>query len=131
VEDLYLGSEEQSLSLVNHSFLVAINGILGIETRLTWSMDYEPVEGKTERLVGLCKQAGATEYISGPAARDYIVPEVFSAEGIELTWMDYGGYPEYDQIHPPFEHAVSVLDLIFNQGKAACKFMKSFDGVSG
>jgi hypothetical protein len=84
------------------------------------------VEGKTERLVYLCRQAGAAEYISGPAAKNYIVPGLFEQYSIRLTWMDYSGYPEYRQLYPPFEHAVSIIDLLFSEGPEAAKYMKSF-----
>ncbi len=40
--------------------------------------------------------------------------------------MDYSGYKGYEHLHPPFEHGVSVLDLIFNEGPNAKNFMKSF-----
>jgi hypothetical protein len=42
--------------------------------------------------------------------------------------MDYSGYPEYNQLYPPFEHGVTVLDLIFNEGANARKYMKSYEG---
>jgi len=89
-------------------------------------MDYKLMEGKTERLIDLCKQAGATEYISGPSAKGYIDEELFKAEGIKLQYMDYSGYPEYEQLFPPFEHRVSVIDLILNVGQEAPRYMKSF-----
>jgi len=41
--------------------------------------------------------------------------------------MDYSGYPEYIQLTNTFEHGVSVLDLIFNEGYDAKKYMKSFN----
>lgn len=117
----------QSLSAVNHAFLRAICGILGITTRISWSMDYRPLkEGKTERLADLCRRAGGTHYVSGPAARDYIGAEVFAAAGIGLSFFDYAGYPEYPQRFGKFEHGVTVLDLLFNVGPQAGKFMKSF-----
>lgn len=125
-EELYLNSAETNLSQINFQFLTAINRLLGITTRVTWSMDYSLVEGKTEKLVALCAQAGATEYVSGPSARDYIDATLFAAAGIELTFMDYSGYPEYQQLYPPFEHGVSIIDLIFNEGPNAKRFMKSF-----
>jgi hypothetical protein len=84
------------------------------------------VEGKTERLVDLCKQAGANEYLSGPAARDYLDEDLLKREGISLRYMDYSGYPEYEQLYPPFEPGVSVIDLIFNEGPDARKYLKSF-----
>jgi hypothetical protein len=125
-EDLYLSTDERYLSRINRRFLEAVCAILGIKTALSWSMDYRLFHGKTERLVDLCKQAGATEYLSGPSARGYIDEALFQAEGIALKYMDYADYPEYRQPHPPFEHAVTILDLIFNEGPEASKFMKSF-----
>jgi hypothetical protein len=125
-EQLYLGCEETLLSRVNYRFLTAVCALLGVRTKISWSMDYELADGKTERLVALCRQAGATEYLSGPAAKDYMDEALFEREGIALRYMDYSGYPEYEQLFPPFEHGVTVLDLIFNEGPDATKYMKSF-----
>jgi WbqC-like protein family len=125
-EDLYLGSSEKYLSQVNYRFTTAICEILGIKTRISWSADYQLVEGKTRRIVDLCKQTGATEYISGPTAKGYIDEELFRKEDIVLRYADYSDYPEHRQLFPPFEHPVSIIDLIFNEGPNAPKFMKSF-----
>lgn len=114
------------LSQVNHLFLTEICSMLGIQTKITWSSDYTLVDGKTERLVGLVRDAGGTEYLSGPAAKDYIVDACFDEAGIKLTYMDYSGYPEYPQLFGAFEHGVTVLDLIFNTGPQAPCYMKSF-----
>ncbi len=130
-ERLYLGTNEEYLSRVNYCFIGVVCDILGIKTKLSWSMDYHLPEEeeelrKTERLVALCKAANATHYISGPSARDYIIRELFDREEIELSYMDYAGYPEYPQLYGKFEHGVSVIDLIFNEGPNATKFMKSY-----
>lgn len=125
-EDLYLGLNEEFLSQINYRFLTAVCRLLGIKTKISWSMDYHCGEGKTERLVDLCKQAGATEYISGPAAQCYMNENLFGREGITLRYIDYSSYPEYDQLFPPFDHQVSVIDLIFNTGPDASKYMRSF-----
>ena len=125
-EDLYLTANERFLSDINYRFLTAICKLLGIRTKISWSADYDLVDGKTERLVDLCKQAGTTEYVSGPSARSYIDQEVFEKEGICLRYMDYSGYPEYNQLFPPFKHGVTIIDLILNEGPNAPKYMKSF-----
>jgi hypothetical protein len=125
-EELYLGCREELLSRINLRFIDAICRILGIDTKLSWSMDYELVDGKTERLVGLCKSTRATHYVSGPSARDYMDERLFEQEGIAVSYIDYSGYPEYAQLHGAFEHGVTILDLIFNQGRNASRFMKSF-----
>jgi WbqC-like protein family len=126
VEVLYDDASDPRLSIVNRMFLEAINGLLGIETTLSWSTDYEAEGAKTERLVSLCRAAGATSYLSGPSAREYMDESLFDEAGIELEYMDYSGYPEYDQPHPPFEHAVTILDLLFAVGEEAPRYMKSF-----
>jgi hypothetical protein len=43
-----------------------------------------------------------------------------------VEWMDYHNYPEYHQLFPPFEHAVSIIDLLLNEGPNAPRYMKSF-----
>lgn len=124
-EELYLGSEERFLSAINRRFLEAICGLLGIETTFTWSTDYGGEGTKTERLVDLCRQARATVYLSGPRAKEYMDESLFDEAGIKLTYMDYSGYPEYPQLHPPFDPAVTVLDLLFNTGEDAPRYLKS------
>ena len=117
---------EPYLSRINHAFLTEICDILGIRTKISWSMDYELCEGKTERLAKLVKDAGGDHYLSGPRAKDYIEADVFEREHIGLEWMDYSGYPEYRQVCGDFDPAVTILDLIFNTGEDAPSYMKSF-----
>jgi hypothetical protein len=124
VEDLYRSAEASNLSVVNHRFLAAICDLLGIRTVFSWSSDYEAEGAKTERLVSLCRAAGASHYLSGPSARSYLDEDAFSDAGIELEYFDYDGYPEYEQLYGPFDHAVTILDLIFNTGADAPRFMK-------
>jgi hypothetical protein len=123
-EHFYLNTQEQYLSKVNYEMIKIINEILGIKTKISWSSDYHLVDGKTERLLSLVQQAGGSEYISGPAAKGYIIDRFFSDAGITLSWMEYSGYPEYEQLYPPFEHGVTVQDLIFNEGPNAIDLLK-------
>jgi hypothetical protein len=123
LEPLYLGTYTR-LSDLNRAFLEGICSYLGVKTLISNSSDYTLSDGKTERLANLCVQAGATEYISGPAARDYVEANVFSDLGIQLSWFDYSGYPEYPQLWGDFSHNVTILDLLFNCGKEAPNFMK-------
>jgi WbqC-like protein family len=125
-EELYLQADDKLLSHVNYHFIIAICRILGIRTTITWSMDYNLNGDKTERLVDLCKQSGATKYLSGPAAKAYLNEDLFKSEGIAVSYMDYSGYPEYMQLYPPFLSEVSIIDLIFNEGPQATDYMKSF-----
>ncbi len=58
---------------------------LDIDTKITHSSDYVLEDGKTERLAGLCSQAEGTEYISGPAAQDYLETDVFGNHGLSVS----------------------------------------------
>lgn len=124
LEPLYMGQTYTHLSDLNRRLIQGCCQYLGVETTLTNSWDYTLLDGKTERLADLCVQAGATEYVSGPAARDYIVESEFGDRGIKLSWFDYGGYPEYPQLWGDFTHGVSILDLLFNCGKDAPRYMR-------
>lgn len=124
LKPLYLDSSYDMLSVMNRCFIEAVCDYLGIDTAISNAWDYDLADGRTERLVGLCAQAGAGVYISGPAARDYVEADQFAAKGIELQWFDYDGYAEYPQLWGEFEHQVTILDLLFNCGPEAPGFMK-------
>jgi hypothetical protein len=133
LEGLYLDCRETRLSLINERFLAAIRDFLRIATPLRWSWEYPgaaPPPGsaardaaRTHRLVEICTQAGADVYLSGPAARPYLQTEAFARRGIAVEFFDYSGYPEYEQLHPPFDHQVSVVDLLFNAGGEAGRYL--------
>lgn len=126
-EDLYLKSNEEYLSKINFNFIKAVCDILDIKTEMKWSSEFNLLEEKTERLVDICKKESATDYYSGPAAKAYMNEELFENENIKVHYFDYSGYPEYKQLHGEFTHAVTILDLIFNEGPDSKKYMKSFN----
>jgi hypothetical protein len=93
---------------------------LGItSTEFTRSSKLTGISGqKTDRLIQILTQLDITHYISGPSAKEYIDTEQFDKAGISLEYMVYD-YPEYDQLYPPFDPQVSVLDLLFMCGPNA------------
>ena len=112
------------LSDVNRSLIGAICQTMAITTPIRWSSEYHPSEGRNERLIDLCLKAGATDYLSGPSARGYVDEAAFADAGVAVHYVDYSSYPEYAQPYPPFEHAVSALDLLFCTGPAARDYLK-------
>ncbi len=131
LRSLYLDVDGSRLSEINRRLLEAVCEQLGITTRMTWSSDHGVEPGDpSERLAALVHAVGGQEYVSGPAARAYLRFEPFEQRGISVRFVDYGGYPEYPQIHGPFEHRVSILDLLLNVGDATPRYMKSFDNPS-
>jgi hypothetical protein len=124
IEPLYLKQRYTYLSVLNRAFIESVCAYLGITTAISDSSDYELAPGQTARLVHLCEQVGGQEYVSGPAAKNYIEESVFHDRGLKLTWFDYTGYPRYPQLWGDFEHGVSILDLLFNCGRAAGRYMR-------
>lgn len=119
-EDVYLVRKWINLSELNQHLICTISrDLLGIPTEFRDSRGFHASGHKLDRLLELVTKAGADRYISGPAAKDYIEPSRFADAGIDLVWKDYSGYPEYPQRFPPFEHGVSILDLLFNVGPDA------------
>jgi hypothetical protein len=106
------------LSELNQALIRDVAARLGIGTKIMDSAAYSLESGRVDRLLSLLKQVGARTYISGPAARDYLSGQdsqaAFAEAGIEIRFKDYSGYPAYPQLHEPFEHAVSILDLVAN-----------------
>ena len=123
IERLFQRTETR-LSEINRRMIEGLCQLLGIRTTLTWSMDYASVGSKTDRLVSLCVQAGATDYLSGPSAGAYLDADRFAAAGIEVQYADYSGYREYPQLYPPFDHHVSVIDLLLSVGPDAPAYLK-------
>lgn len=124
LEDLYTNSYYTYLSMLNRRLIEWVCQQLGISTNITDCSEYRLIEGKTHRLVYLCQQAGATEYISGPSAKAYLDQQVFFKAGIDINFIDYSGYPSYPQLWGDFHHEVTILDLLFNCGPDAPKYMR-------
>lgn len=126
LEALYREAEAfTSLSELNVHFMKAISRELGLAPKFIHSSEIDAPGEKTGRLLTICRALNATHYLSGPSAKAYLETDKFEAAGIAVEWMDYSGYPEYPQIHGPFDHAVSIVDLLMNTGPDARNFMKS------
>lgn len=120
-EDFYLGRKWTNLSELNRYLIeqISINFLNIRDTQFDCSSRFELTQRKGLRVLELLKKTDATSYLSGPAAKNYLDETDFRECNIKLLWMDYDGYPSYRQLHPPFEHAVSIVDLLFNLGDEA------------
>jgi hypothetical protein len=122
----YQCEKEKFLSDINLIFIRRINTFFGIKTKICYSTDYKLEGDKSEKVMNICLQAGAAEYVTGPAAKSYLDVDAFTRKGIKVIWMDYSGYKEYPQQYPPFIHEVSIVDLLFNSGYDSSKYLNSF-----
>jgi hypothetical protein len=124
----FYSRQPQFLADFTISSTMEIAKLLGIShTRFQRSSEISGITGeKSDRLIQILNTVGADEYISGPAAKDYIEEEKFIDAGIKLEYMQYN-YPEYPQLYPPFDGKVSIIDLLFMTGPTALKFLTGDD----
>jgi hypothetical protein len=125
LKPLYLNTEYKYLSDANKTFITSICKYLDIKTQINESKNYVLKGGRSKKLVNLCIKTGATSYLSGPAAKNYLDTHLFDEAGIALEWMDYTGYKKYNQLWGKFDHNVSILDLLFNCGTKSKTYIKN------
>jgi len=119
----FLGRRTQRLADLVIELTVALARELGIgPTRFLRSSELGIEGDRVGRLVAILHAVGATHYVSGPSARDYLDPAPFAAAGLTLEYMAYE-YPPYEQLYPPYDPHVSILDLLFMQGPEAPAFI--------
>ena len=119
-EYVYLEAKWDNLSALNHFLIKKIaKEYLGIKTEFKNARDYPAAGVKLDLLMNQLQAAEADLYVSGPSAQSYIDEQRFVDSGIELVYKDYSDYPEYLQRFPPFEHQVSIIDVLFNCGPDA------------
>lgn len=123
LHDFYLTRTWTMLSELNRHCIETIVRLLGITTRFLDSKNLDLSGDRVARLVSLLRQVGATEYLSGPAAREYLggSEELFEQAGVRLIYKSYDGYPEYRQLTEPFDPGVSIIDVLANVELADCR----------
>jgi hypothetical protein len=107
--------EKQNLSKLCQTIISRINDYLGLrcKTLLSSEMGFNEC-APTERLVQICRSLGATEYLSGDAAKEYLQVDKFG--DIRVLWHRY-----HEQIYPQlwgdFISRVSIIDTLMNCGR--------------
>jgi len=123
-ENIYLNTLWDNLSVMNQEIIKRISTeILGLKTSFDDTRKYNLSQKKSDRVLELLNKVDATDYYSGPAAKSYLDVEKCMRNGVEVHWIDYSGYVQYPQLYGGFENFVSILDLIFNVGSNAKKYI--------
>jgi hypothetical protein len=112
------GREWTHLAELTIETTVALARELGLTTRFVRSSELGIAGDRNARLVDILRAVGVTHYVTGPSARSYMDEGRFEAAGISIEYMSYA-YPEYQQLHPPYDPQVSILDLLFMTGPDA------------
>jgi hypothetical protein len=116
LDELYLQNTWTKISELGIFSTKIIADALGISVEWAIASDYKCTGSKNgERVVNLCKVLDCAHFINGPSSAAYMDEKIFADANIKLDYFQYK-YGEYPQLHPPFSHHVSALDLLFNCG---------------
>jgi hypothetical protein len=117
LEELLMRPWEQLVDLD-----IAVAGLLaewlGVRRRIERASELRIEGEQTERLVNICRHFGASAYLSGSAAREYLDVSLFERDGIRVEWQDFT-HPVYPQLHGDFVPYMSAIDLVLNCGERA------------
>jgi hypothetical protein len=133
IDEVYIERDWTHLSKLNQYLIMTISQrILNLKTTFMDSRDFSVQGDRQDKLINIIKDVGGDLYVSGPAAQSYIQDEKFIEQGIVVEYKQYNGYPEYNQLYPPFDHYVSILDLLFHVGSDAPYYIWGWreDGTS-
>ncbi len=124
LREVYLERVWKNLSDLNQFIIKYIaRELLSIGTEFDDSRRHELKKTNAERVLELLRAVNASHYLSGPAGRSYLSEQMFLEAGIGIDWMSYDHYQEYEQVFPPFEHNLTVLDVLFHTGPDARRFV--------
>ena len=101
-------------------------GWLGLEPRIERASQLGIEGGQSDRLVNICRHFGASTYLSGSAAREYLDVSLFTRGGIAVVWQNYA-HPVYQQQHGDFIPFMSAIDVILNCGPGAVEILQQGD----
>lgn len=108
--------EYKNLSNLCYDQLLLINDMLEVDTKVIKASDLKQFDSKKDELVlDICKELGATHYISGKMGKGYLDVNEFKREGIEVIFQEYN-HPSYSQLWGDFAPYMNIFDLIFNEG---------------
>lgn len=116
IQHYFIEKKWSHLSELNQYIITDISQRLGITTKFINSQELTLAGDRVEKLINICTQLNATEYISGPAAKDYLSEKeyLFENNTISLSYKNYPQYKEYKQLQSPFESSISIVDMIAN-----------------
>ena len=123
LEEIYLANKWSKIADLDIFATKLLAGAMGIKAEWHRSSALSQSGGKNgERAINLCKALGCDYFINGPSAKVFMDESLFLKNGIDLDYISYS-YPEYQQLHQPFVHEVTVLDVLFNCGPDARRFV--------
>ena len=111
----------QYLVNLNTEIIKFIMNELEIKSKIVFSSELEISKKGSDRVLDICKAVGADHYITGTFwAESNLRVEEFKKSNIDIEFQKFQ-HPIYKQIHGEFIPEMSIIDLLFNEGRKEAK----------
>ena len=111
----------QYLVDLNTEIIKFIMNELEIKSKIVFSSELEISKKGSDRVIDICKAVGADHYITGTFwAESNLRVEEFKKSNIDVEFQKFQ-HPIYKQIHGEFIPEMSIIDLLFNEGRKEAK----------
>ena len=115
----FYGQPWERLIDFNLALIRSLAAALGISTPCCLSSGLQVSGTVTDRLIDICAATGATEFVHGKHACDYVDFDKMSAAGIANEIQSYTAV-EYPQTGPNFVADLAAVDVLLNCGPRSC-----------
>jgi hypothetical protein len=120
-----LNAPREKLAELTIGLTLKIQAMLGIETPVLRSSAMSGEGTKADLLASLCREVGATEYVSPPGSQEYLdESDAFKRAGIPVRYFKFQ-HPEYPQLFGEFLPYMSCIDMLFNCGDRSLGLIES------
>ena len=111
----------QYLVDLNTEIIKFIMNELEIKSKIVFSSELEISKKGSDRVLDICKAVEADHYITGTFwAESNLRVEEFKKSNIDVEFQKFQ-HPIYKQIHGEFIPEMSIIDLLFNEGRKEAK----------
>lgn len=122
IDDI-LTKEWEKLIDLNFNLISYFSSKLGINTKTIKSSELKINSTGSKRLLEICQKLSADTYLSGELGKNYLDEDIFQKADIDIIYEKFQ-HPHYSQLGKSFQPNMSVIDLLFNEGKNAKRILE-------
>lgn len=112
---------------LNVDIILLICKILRLNKKVIYSSSLDLSQdniNKSEKVVDLCKKLDITYLYDAYGAKEFIDVQCFNNSNISVKFQYYEPRP-YNQLHGKFVSMLSIIDLLFNEGKNSINIIRN------
>ncbi len=113
----FLLNQTDSLNEINTSSIIQLSEMIGISKKIKflYSSNLGIKGSSSGRILDICKELNATNYITAHGAKNYLNHEIFDHNGISVKYVEYK-FNNWEQAFKGHSPYVSILDPIASVG---------------